>query len=78
MPFLEDASYIRLRDVTLSYRLPSTLVDRIGSGPLRVYLTGRNLWTHTDWTGTDPEFSNGNQRGIPLERVFVGGINVQF
>jgi TonB-linked SusC/RagA family outer membrane protein len=78
VPFLEDASFIRLKDVTLSYTLPSTLVDRIGSGPLRVYLTGRNFWTHTGWTGMDPEFSNGNQRGIPLERVIVGGINVQF
>lgn len=78
VPFLEDASFIRLKDVTLSYSLPSTLVDRIGSGPLRVYLTGRNFWTHTGWTGMDPEFSNSNQRGIPLERVIVGGINVQF
>ena len=53
-------------------------MDRIGSGPLRVYLTGRNFWTHTGWTGMDPQFSNSNQRGIPLERVIVGGINVQF
>jgi TonB-linked SusC/RagA family outer membrane protein len=78
VPFLENASFIRLKDVTLSYALPSDLADRIGSGPLRVYLTGRNFWTHTNWTGLDPEFSNGNQRGIPLERVIVGGINVQF
>jgi hypothetical protein len=78
VPFLEDASFIRLKDVTLSYTLPSSLVDRIGSGPLRVYLTGRNFWTHTGWTGMDPQFSNANQRGIPLERVIVGGINVQF
>jgi TonB-linked SusC/RagA family outer membrane protein len=78
VPFLENASFIRLKDVTLSYTLPASLVDRIGSGPLRVYLTGRNFWTHTDWTGMDPQFSNSNQRGIPLERVIVGGINVQF
>ena len=45
---------------------------------MRVYLNGRNLWTHTDWTGMDPELSNANQRGVPLERVIVGGVNVQF
>jgi TonB-linked SusC/RagA family outer membrane protein len=74
--FLEDASYIRLKDLTLSYDIPSSLTDRLGTESLRLYIDGRNLWTHTKWSGLDPELSN--QRGVPLERVFIGGINVRF
>ncbi len=76
--FLEDASYIRLQDVTLSYNLPYSLTDRLGMGSMRLYVNGRNLWTLTDWTGLDPAFTNASQRGVPLERVIVGGLNVQF
>ncbi|HET8654017.1 MAG TPA: TonB-dependent receptor [Longimicrobiaceae bacterium] len=78
VPFLQDASFIRLKDVTLSYDLPASLTNRLGTESLRVYVSGRNLWTHTAWTGMDPEFTNGNQRGIPLQRVLIGGVNVQF
>lgn len=76
--FLEDASYVRLQDVTLSYDLPPSLTDRVGLGSMRLYVNGRNLWTRTDWTGLDPAFTNASQRGVPLERAIVGGINVQF
>lgn len=78
VPFLEDASYARLQDVTLSYDLPSSLTDRVGMGSMRLYVNGRNLWTSSDWTGLDPAFTSAAQRGIPLERVIIGGINVQF
>ena len=41
-----------------------------------MYIDGRNLWTHTKWTGLDPELSS--QYATPLERTFIGGIDVQF
>ena len=72
----EDAGFIRLKDLTLSYDVPSSLRDRLGAGNLRVYANGRNLWTHTEWTGLDPELSN--QRATPLERVFSVGLNASF
>ena len=62
--YVEDASFIKLREVTLSYELPSRLVSRFGRGVRRaqVSLSGRNLLTFTDYTGLDPEVSNfGNQ-----------------
>jgi hypothetical protein len=43
---------------------------------VRVYLSGRNLWTSTKWQGLDPEL--GEQWAIPLERTFVGGLNFSF
>ncbi|MGH8244102.1 MAG: SusC/RagA family TonB-linked outer membrane protein, partial [Steroidobacteraceae bacterium] len=63
--FVEDASYVKLREVTLAYDLPSSLVNRIfpsGTRAVRLELSGRNLYTWTDYTGLDPEVSNfGNQ-----------------
>ncbi|WKN45701.1 SusC/RagA family TonB-linked outer membrane protein [Tunicatimonas pelagia] len=74
--FLEDASFIRMRDVTLSYNLPTSSLERVGLQSARVYTTVRNLFTITDWTGTDPEFNR--QFGIPQSRTFLVGINVSF
>ncbi len=76
VPFYEDASFVRLRDLSLQYDVPTTLAGRIGARTLRVYVNGRNLWTSTKWTGLDPELSN--QRSIPLERIVTGGLNVGF
>lgn len=74
--FYEDASFIRLRDVTISYDLPESLTTRMGSQSFSLYVNGRNLWTQTDWTGLDPELDA--QRAIPLERVIIGGIRARF
>ena len=74
--FYEDASFIRLRDVTIGYDLPESLAARVGGRSLRVYLNGRNLWTHTDWTGLDPELDA--QRALPLQKSFIAGVNLDF
>jgi hypothetical protein len=80
LAFYEDASFIRLKDATLSYDLPARFVARLGSSTARVYVNGRNLWTKTDWSGLDPELtrSNADQRAIPLERVVTGGVTLRF
>ena len=83
---VEDASYIRLRNVTLAYTFPSgslgnTLED------LRVYVTGTNLFTSTDYVGYNPEVNNqselvnvqGEDYGAyPLYKVFSVGVNASF
>lgn len=74
--FYEDASFIRLRDVTLGYDLPDRWTGMAGAESLRLYVNGRNLWTSTDWTGLDPELED--QRAIPLERLFTFGVNARF
>jgi TonB-linked SusC/RagA family outer membrane protein len=76
IPFYQDASFIRLKDATLSYDLPTALTSRFGGESLRLYMNGRNLWTKTKWTGLDPELTN--QRSVPLERVVTGGMTVRF
>lgn len=76
VPFYEDASFVRLKDLSLSWDLPATAAQRFGGQSLRLYVNGRNLWTKTTWTGLDPELNN--QRAVPLERVVTGGLTVRF
>ncbi len=70
----ENASFVRLKDITLSYDFPHTLVRKIGGKRLTAYLTGRNLLTFTEWRGLDPELND--QRSIPLQREFVFGLQI--
>ncbi|CAN5236076.1 SusC/RagA family TonB-linked outer membrane protein [soil metagenome] len=63
--YVEDASFVKLREVTLSYELPAGFVSRLGgrARTAHISLSGRNLLTFTDYTGLDPEVSNfGNQQ----------------
>ncbi|MEX0771757.1 MAG: TonB-dependent receptor [Balneolales bacterium] len=72
----ENASFVRLRDVTLSYAFRPDFIQRIGLNRLQLYTTGRNLLTLTEWSGLDPELSS--QTAIPLQREIVLGLNVNF
>ncbi len=80
---LQDASYIRLKNVQLSYNLPVDRIKFIQSA--RFYVTGQNLATITNYVGFDPEanaFGKSNVRldynGYPLARTWLIGINVGF
>ncbi len=55
--YLYDASYVRLKNITLGYNLPADLLDRTFLRTARVYVTGVNLLTFTDYPGWDPEVS---------------------
>jgi hypothetical protein len=62
--YLESASFLKLREITLTYELPATMAQRLWGGvrSARISLSGRNLFTSTPYTGLDPEVSNfGNQ-----------------
>ena len=76
LPFYEDASFIRLKDLTLAYDLPARLTSQFGSESARIYVEGRNLWTHTKWTGLDPELDS--QRSVPLQKVITAGLTLRF
>jgi TonB-linked SusC/RagA family outer membrane protein len=55
--FLEDGSYLRLKNVQLGYTIPEKIVNRFHIKNLRFYITGQNLWTLTNFTGLDPEMN---------------------
>lgn len=77
-----DNSYTRIKDVTLSYVLPQKLLDKLNLGNLSFYVSGRNLYTFTNWLGWDPE-NDFSFRGsgdwtnnYPLTRSVVFGANL--
>lgn len=53
--FIEDASFVRLRELSLSYDLRNQFVQRLGISSINITATGRNLWLSTDYSGVDPE-----------------------
>jgi TonB-linked SusC/RagA family outer membrane protein len=86
--YLYDASYVRLKNVNLSYDLPTRLVQRLSVSSARIYVTGQNLLTFTDYRWWDPEanadaFSGnlgfGNEfYTAPQARSVTGGIQLSF
>lgn len=80
--FLEDGSYLRLKNVTLGYTLPKNAMRAIGlpESSLRFYLNGENLLTVTDYSGIDPEVGNFGLDGgtYPVSRSFSIGFNFSF
>lgn len=77
---LENASFLRLKNVTLSYSLPSGLLGKTHFiRGLRVYAQGQNLLTWTGFSGLDPEgSSNVYQAAYPMSRQFTFGVDVTF
>jgi len=90
--FVEDGSYLRLKTLTLGYQVPSNLLSDIGIASLKVYVSGYNLWTLTDYSWYDPEvniFDGGSATGnntslgtdfltFPQARSLTFGINLGF
>ncbi|MRR21549.1 TonB-dependent receptor [bacterium] len=82
--YIQDGSFVRLRNITLGYSLPKSITDAIKLTRLRLYVSAENLYTFTRYTGYDPEigggvFDNGIDRGIyPQPRTIMTGINVTF
>lgn len=74
--FYQDASFVKLRAVTLGYRFPAALLNKVGISSLRIYATGRNLFTYSKIEDYDPE--RGGSQTNPMTRLFTGGVNVEF
>ena len=84
--FIEDADWVRLRNVTLSYRLPQSILANVPISGVRLSAVGHNLWLSTPYTGFDPEGNRGNGNAddgfggftYPSVRSFTFSINVTF
>lgn len=82
--WVQDASYLRLRNLNFSYDLPNTFVNRLGLKGMSAYVTGSNLFTITKYAGYDPETSSqgdglskgGDYLGYPTARVYILGVNL--
>ncbi len=71
--FLESGDYLRLRNVTLDYNVPSSFLENVGVDNVRIYATGQNLLTWTDYNG-DPEIGIGSAESVdPGAADFIPG-----
>lgn len=91
--YVEDASYLRLRNITVGYTFPKTLINKSGNGiikKMRLYVQGQNLLTFTNYTGLDPEIApfynaQGLVDGLGIDRsaqprpiTVLSGIQIEF
>ena len=79
--FLQNGSYCRIKDVTLSYTIPSTITDKIKMNGIKVYVSALNPYTFHGVTAMDPEFGTyGYTMGAAHSMVksFIGGVEVSF
>lgn len=88
--YVEDGSFLRLRNIQVGYSLPQDLLSRFGVNQLRVYVQAQNLLTFTGYSGPDPEIGNTqsanasttsfgvDEGAYPTSRQFMVGINLGF
>lgn len=84
--YIEDGSYLRLRNITIGYTLPKSFLKSIKLNSMRVYISGNNLLTFTNYSGYDPEIGVNNSpldvgvdRGFyPIAKSVMGGLQLVF
>lgn len=85
--FVEDGSYLRLKNLTFGYTLPQTIASKARFSKVRIYVSGQNLLTWTNYTGFDPEVSRNGQSALnsgidngvyPNSKSIMGGLSLSF
>ena len=85
--YIEDGSFIRLKNITIGYTLPQSVLRRFRLNTLRIYASSQNVFTWTDYSGYDPEIGSFNQNPLisgvdngryPISRSFTFGLNMNF
>lgn len=85
--FVEDGSYLRLKNLSLGYTIPESITSKVKIKNLRIYVSGQNLLTWTNYTGFDPEVSKNGQNALnsgidngvyPNSKTILGGVSLSF
>ena len=83
--YIEDGSYLRIKNIQLGYKFPNSLIDELGFDEVRAYFQVKNALTLTEYSGYDPEISVGGvlNTGIdygtyPQPRIWSMGLNIKF
>jgi len=84
--YIEDAGFVKLREVSLTYDAPAVWAGKIGASALSVTIAGRNLHTWTNYRGLDPEVNEAGQNNFttadfltqPPVRYWIGRLNITF
>ncbi len=78
--YLEDASYLRLKTLSIGYQLSDKVLEKTPFSSIRVYAQGENLFTWTKWRGFDPEFdpfATNDFFTFPNSRIFTFGLDIK-
>ena len=78
--FYQNRSFARLQDISIAYDLPQAFLDLLKMKSAKVYVSGKNLITWTEWNGWDPEFGVGGRdpgNNGPLLKTYTVGLNIQ-
>lgn len=87
--FVEDGSYLRMKNLTIGYTLPASVLNRIKFENVRIYIQAQNLFTITNYTGIDPEVTSVgstpgttvfgvDQGNYPQSKMYQIGVNIGF
>ncbi len=76
--FMEDASYLKMRNLQIGYRIPPSITKRLNVEKCRVYLNADNLFTLTNFRGFDPETPWGSGNIYPMVTTYSFGLNLVF
>ncbi|MBF4470460.1 SusC/RagA family TonB-linked outer membrane protein [Flavobacterium sp. HJJ] len=85
--FVEDGSFVRIKNISIGYNLPSSFVSKIGVAGIKLYTNMQNIITFTKYSGYDPEVGSLNQNALitgvdngryPTPRFTTFGVNVKF
>ncbi len=76
--YYQNRDFVRIQEVSLAYDFPRSLLNRMKMNGLKVYLSGRNLYTFTEWQAMDPESGQGSRGAFPTPRTVSAGLNVSF
>ena len=71
----ESRSFVRIQDISLTYKLNPSVLKSIGIGSCQVYVAGKNIYTWTKWSGWDPESGVSN---LPIMRNVIAGVRLSF
>jgi hypothetical protein len=74
--YIQTASYIRLKQVSLAYKLPKAVNKKLGLQGVTVFVQGLNLGTITNYRGQDPENTGNNLQAYPNAKTFTGGLTI--
>ncbi len=83
--YVEDGSFMRLKNLQLGYTVPSSVINKIGLNSARFYVQGVNLFTMTKYTGVDPDLNSGDDRApgvdlgnYPIVKQYIVGVHIGF
>lgn len=76
--YLDDMSFIRLKNAQIGYTLPKSILKKVDISSLRFYVSGENLFTITSYRGMDPERIGNKSDVYPQLRSYTFGVSVNF